>query len=101
MPRQYQNIHFQFLDSDGEVIQVGTVLVRDDRMVLDIPTQQGFAACLIPGAQVGHVCIGSNTLRGEHSPCIQAKWADLDGIFVGRWTEEGYACLFSLRLPHA
>jgi hypothetical protein len=99
MPRQYQNIQFQFLDGDGEVIQAGTVLVRDDSMVLDIPTQQGFAACLIPGEQVGHVFIGSNTLRGENSPHIQAKWADLDGIFVGIWIEEGFDCLFSFRLP--
>jgi hypothetical protein len=101
MPRHYQNIHFQLLDGDGEVLQGGPVLVRDDSLGLDMPTQQGFAACLIPGEQVGHVFIGRNTLRGENSPRMQATWADLDGTFVGRWTEEDYDCLCSCRLPRA
>jgi hypothetical protein len=70
-------------------------------MGLDIPTQQGCAAYLIPGAHVGHVFIGGNTLRGEHSPRMQAQGADLDGIFVGRWTAEGDDGLFSFRLPRA
>jgi hypothetical protein len=96
---QYQNIQFQFLDGDGELIQTGTVLVRDDNMVLDIPAQQGFAACLITGEQRGHIFIGSNTLRSESSPRILAKWADLGEIFVGIWIEDGYECLFSFRLP--
>ena len=59
MPMQYQNIQFQFLDGDGELIQTGTVLVRDDNMVLDIPAQQGFAACLITGEQTGHISSGA------------------------------------------
>ena len=77
------------------VIQAGSVLVRDDNMVLDIPAQQGFAACLIPGEQAEHVFTGRNTLRGEDSPRILAKWADLDGIFVGIWIEDSYDYTFA------
>jgi hypothetical protein len=70
-------------------------------MGLDIPTHQGCAAGLLPGAHVGHVFLGSHTLRGEHSPRRQAQGAALDGIFVGRGTAEGDAGLFAFRRPRA
>lgn len=97
--RRFDGIEFQFLSLDAAVTEAGSVAIRDDIMVIDIPQQRGGEACLVEGRLSGHVYVGENILRHEVPLRIEARWIDVGGIYAGTWLEEGTELFFSFRLP--
>jgi len=93
--RRYENVLFEFPSDDMR----GTVLVRDNEMVLDIPEQEGLAPCLIIGKREGQIFRGKNDIRDEYALSISAAWCDFGEVFAGVWLEEGNELLFLFRLP--
>jgi hypothetical protein len=77
----------------------GTVIVRKGEMVIDIPEQDGLAAALVVGKQVGNIFRGSNDIRDEDALAINASWCYFGEAYAGIWIEEGNELLFSFRLP--
>ena len=98
-PKRYDDVEFEFINSDSHDSQTGSVLVGDTRMVIDIPEPAEFQPCCIEGQLTGLIFSGRNTLRHENPRQIQARWVDLGDRFVGVWIEEGIEYLFSFRLP--
>ncbi len=96
---RYDDVEFDFLNSETAATYSGVVMVRGDTMVLDIASQHGAAAILVEGHLNGHIYSGSNTLRREDAAKVNAKWTELGDIFVGVWIEQGLEYLFSFRLP--
>ena len=99
MVKRFDNIHFRFLSADDDSVLKGTVLVRDDNMILEIQDPNGASPYLIIGTPRKHFFEGNNQgVQGEHNP-VEAKWAELDGIYLGLWVEDSYDYFFSFQLP--
>jgi hypothetical protein len=96
VPRSRDNVTFHFVNANEDTSLTGTVLVRQGQMVLDIPG--GGGPYLIVGEAIGHHYEGTNTVRGVCSP-VNARWADVGGMFVGVWFENAEEFLFSFELP--
>jgi len=82
---RYDDVEFDFLNTESAATYTGTVVVRGEAMVLDLPAQEGAAPILIEGRANGHIYGGVNTLRREDSVRVNAKWTQLGDIFVGVW----------------
>ncbi len=93
--RCYKNVLFEFPSDDLR----GTVIVRGNQMVIEIPEQKGFFPSLVQGELDGHVFRGSNNIRGDNALSISASWCDFGEVFAGVWIEEGNEMLFLFRLP--
>jgi|AGTN01.1.fsa_nt_gi hypothetical protein len=93
--KRHDNVSFWFLGAGEDEDLRGSVVVRDEEMVLDIPDGDG--PYLIAGKKSGHVFAGSNSIRSV-SNNVAARWADIGGRFVGTWVEEGSEYLFAFRL---
>ena len=63
--KRFDDVHFQFLGPDTDLDLTGSVLLRTESMVIDIPAQNGYDPCLIERHLAGHVYSGSNTLSHE------------------------------------
>ena len=87
---------FHFLGFNEDSHLPGTVLLRDGVMVLDIPG--GCGPYLIKGKTRGHAFEGTNENSNRGKARVEAKWADVGGIYVGRWIEDDYEYLFSFEL---
>src|SRR5438045_305625 len=92
------NVTFHFVNANEDSYLTGTVVVRPGQMVLDIPG--GYGPYLIVGEAIGHHYEGTNTVRGPCTP-VNARWADVGGMFVGVWFENAEEFLFSFELPDA
>ncbi len=92
---RYTNVIFEFPADDMQ----GTVVIRDDAMVIEIPEQNGLAAALVIGNKDGHIYCGQNDLRDEYALSISAKWCNFGEVYAGVWIEEGNELLFKFRLP--
>jgi hypothetical protein len=99
LPQRFDDVEFEFLSMDAALTATGTVAIRPDGIVIDIPGQDTTHACLIEGHLTGHVYIGSNTLKQEEPLRIDARWADLGNCFVGIWIEQGIDYFFRFNLP--
>jgi hypothetical protein len=93
--RRYENVLFEFPDDDMQ----GTVVVRGNEMVLDIPEQNGLAAALIVGKREGQIFRGKSDVRDKDALKISAAWCDFGEVFAGVWLEEDNELLFLFRLP--
>jgi hypothetical protein len=93
--RRFDNVLFEFPSDDMR----GTVLMRGDEMVLEIPEQDGLAPCLIVGKRDGQIFRGRNGIRDEYALSISAAWCNFGEVFAGVWVEEGNELLFLFRLP--
>ena len=94
-PGRYNNVLFEFPKDDMR----GTVMIRDDAMVIELPGQNGLAPALVVGKPAGHLYRGSNQIRDEYALSISASWCDFGETFAGIWIEEGDEMLFKFRLP--
>lgn len=92
-PQQWKTT-LHFLGTNEETYLPGTVLLRDGEMVLDIPGGSG--PYLIVGRVRENAFAGVNTGRGRAN--VEAKWANVGGMYVGSWIEDGYEYLFSFEL---
>ncbi|GIW81589.1 MAG: hypothetical protein KatS3mg105_3396 [Gemmatales bacterium] len=92
------DVQFHFLGANEDSLLTGSVLVRPGEMVLDIPG--GYGPYLIVGAAHGHRYEGVSSIRGK-SNRVEARWADVGGMYVGVWHEDGEEYLFSFELPEA
>lgn len=99
LPQRFDDVEFEFLSMDEALAATGTVAIRPDVMIIDIPGQDTTHACLVEGHLTGHVYIGSNTLRQEEPLRIHARWADLGNCFAGIWIEEGIDYFSRFQLP--
>jgi hypothetical protein len=92
----HKNVDFHFLGPDTDENLPGTVIHRRNDMVIKIPG--GFGPYSIVGELKGNVYAGENS-DDDRRYDVEAKWADLGGIYVGEWLEGGYQYLFSFVLP--
>src|SRR5437868_5158709 len=97
-PIKHEGVRFHFLGAKEDSELVGTVLLRDGEMVLDIPSSNG--PYLLHGKSHGHRFEGTTIVPGKSNP-VEARWADVGRMYVGIWIEEGYDYLFSFELPSA
>lgn len=97
--QRFDDVEFEFFSMDEALTATGTVAVRPNAMVIDIPGQETTHACLVEGHLAGHVFAGRNTIRQEVPLRIEARWADLGDWFAGIWVEEGKDYLFRFHLP--
>ncbi len=98
MTKRHEKVEIRFLSSDDDIVLIGTVLLRDSNMVLDIQDPNGAGPYLIVGKHRNHFFEGTNSAHGAVQN-VKAKWAELDGTYVGLWVENGYEYLFSFHLP--
>ena len=96
---RYDDVLFEFYNDNTSVEQHGTVIIRSDAMVLDIPEQDGIAAALVIGRPHGTHFRGSNSSRDPNAVEADARWADLGDVFAGVWQDENDDLLFKFHLP--
>jgi hypothetical protein len=94
-PRKYDEVLFQFLSMDDRGELRGTILIRDNQMVIDIP-QNGVSTFVIVGSNQEGFYEGHNSTKG--APRVHAHWTKFGPIFAGRWVEDRVEYLFSFRL---
>lgn len=96
-PKRYEEIGFHFLSALEDTTLTGSVLIREHEMVLDIRDPRGASTYLIVGKSLGTYFKGVNS---DHASAIQieASWADLGGLYVGLWVENGEEFMFSFGL---
>lgn len=99
LPQRFDDVEFEFLSMEVALTVTGTVAIRPEVMVIDIPSQDMTPAYLVEGHLTGHVYIGRNTLQREEPLRIDARWVDLGDCFVGIWIEEGIDYFFRFNLP--
>jgi hypothetical protein len=98
---RYDGVVFEFYNSDTDLEQRGTVIIRAEDMALEIPEQDGYAAATVIGKPLGHYFRGGNSSRKADALRVDARWADLGELFAGTWQDEDYDLLFRFRLPRA
>jgi len=99
---RYEDIQIQFLSAGGTVIEVkASVLLREDEMVIDIPSQPSSGPNLVRGKKADHFFAGVDSLEHEIQVNIVARWSLLGDVYVGIWVEEGVEYLFSFRVPRS
>jgi len=96
---RYEGVEFVFYNDSTDLLQKGTVLIRDDAMVLEIPEQDGYPHVLIVGKPQSHYFRGSNTSREKNALPVDARWADVGNMFVGSWQDNDYDLIFYFELP--
>ena len=94
--KKYAQVEIEFSD-EAPVAYEGTVVLRGNEMVIDIPGNDGKTRYLIVGKPVTYFYQGVNS-AGELMPKVLAKWAKLGTVFVGQWIEGGQEFLFSFKL---
>lgn len=96
---RYENVVFEFHNSNDSREFRGTVVIREDAMVLEIPKQDRYAESLVVGKPQTHFFRGSNSSRAPDALSCDARWADLGDLFAGTWQDDDYDSLFTFRLP--
>jgi hypothetical protein len=91
-----QKVDVRFVCADEDEILPGTVVVRDDAMALEVYSIYGPYS--VHGRRRNHWFEGENTAPTRQND-VHAKWADVGGVFVGIWIEDGWEYLFSFRIP--
>jgi hypothetical protein len=90
---RHEKVDFRFVCDKDDVIRCGTVIVRDDGMILTVPFASGQGSFEINGEQRGHWFDGADRKND-----VTARWADVGGTFVGWWLEGLSEYLFKFRL---
>jgi len=96
---RYDGVLFEFYNDDTSLELRGTVVIREDAMVVEIPEQDNIAESLIVGKPRGHYFQGSNSSRDPDTLAAVACWADLGEAFAGTWQDDNDDLLFTFRLP--
>lgn len=95
---RHDNVQFEFLSAGDEpVASRGTVIVRQDEMVLEVedPDERPY---LIKGKRRQGFWAGRHEGLPGDVP-VEAKWTRLDDIFIGTWLQKGIDYVFMFRLP--
>jgi hypothetical protein len=93
----YEQVEFQFLSLTEADTLLGTVLLRESEMVIDIQEDDGTTVYLIRGKSFKHFFEGANS-AGSSMPRARARWVGFGREYVGKWIEGGQEYLFSLEL---
>ncbi len=96
-PKRYDGVVFRFYHPDDNVLLNGSVIVRANKMVIDICDPDSESPYLIDGELHENFYSGTNSAVGGTSE-VAAKWAKLGNIYVGLWIELGSDYLFSFEL---
>jgi hypothetical protein len=96
----YDNVSFEFLSAGDEPGTLhGTVIIRDNGMVLEVE---------LPGDRpyVIHGEARDGFFEGVHQGLVgdvpvHAKWTRLDTIWIGTWLEDLIEYLFTFQLADA
>lgn len=88
-------VEFRFLTEDEQYHLRGTALHRDGQMVLACPGDEEIEEdpfCIVgrPEGRSDHRWFAG---RGDG---IDARWAEIDGIYVGLWIQDDTEYLFSV-----
>lgn len=96
----YRDVQFHWLSSEEEAEVRGTVQVRPGEMVIEITdrTRVDGPYTLVGRRRGGAYVASSNIAQHPASP-VAAKWAEVDGDYVGLWVEDGTDYMFRFRLP--
>jgi hypothetical protein len=92
---RHDNVDFHFLGAEEDSNLIGTVIIRDREMVLDIPG--GYGPYVLVGKACKHWFEGENIVSSRRYDTA-ARWADVGGTYIGTWVEHGWDYLFSFRL---
>jgi hypothetical protein len=92
----YKDVRFLTLGIREAFERKGTVLIRDNEMVLDIPNPEG--DILLIGRLVGHVYSATEKNPPGIEP-VNARWAKIGDCYVGTWIEGHMDFLFTFSLP--
>jgi hypothetical protein len=91
---RHEYVNFQFFGAEESELP-GTVIIRGNEMVLDIPG--GYGPYLIIGIAREHWYEGTNSAHGRNQN-VSAAWARIGEIYLGRWIEGGYEYFFKFEL---
>ncbi len=99
--RRRQNVQIRWLyDGEDSDVLEAQVLIRDtpsgEEMVVDVEDPEADSPYHMVGRRPpGRSCfVATNTAR-DRTADVWASWAEIDGEWVGRWTEAGCTSLFS------
>jgi hypothetical protein len=95
---RHEHVDFHFLGKDEDSNLSGTVIIRDCKMVLEIPGGDG--PYLLVGEASQHWFEGQNSAHDRQYD-VTASWANVGERYVGIWVEDGWEYLFSFRLGTA
>lgn len=99
MPKRYDDILFDFISHAEECsgVLLGSVLFRENEMVLDIQDEKALAPYLIIGKYENNYYQGRNSDQ-KMGRSVEAAWAKIDKTYVGTWVEDGIDYLFSFKI---
>lgn len=98
--RRYDNVPFEFLSAGDEpTVSGGTAIVREEGMVLEVEWP-GDRPYLIEGKRCRGFWAGCHKGFPGDVP-VEAKWIQLNDIFIGIWVEDGIDYTFTLHLARA
>lgn len=90
-PTQFADVFFEFVSAaHGPLTGRGTVIVRDDAMVLEIDST-GTTYHLL-----GRPCEHHFVARSSD---VLAQWASIGDAYIGKWVEDGEVWVFYFNLP--
>ena len=96
--KQHDSVRFTFLAEGSAEECLGVVIERGAEMVLEVVDDEGTVT--VVGLESGRHYEGRGEVRRGESPRdVVARWANMDRVCVGRWTENGTDYLFSFDLP--
>ena len=96
--QRHDNVRFEFLGGDDALVALrGTVIVRDDEMVLEVECRDDRPYSIRGTPRRGFFIGRHEGLPGDVA--VEAKWTRLDDIFIGTWVEGGMDYVFKFRLP--
>jgi hypothetical protein len=93
----YANVHFQFVSEEDEpVSSIGTVIIRDDEMVLEVPLPGDLPYVIVGKLRNGYY-EGVHVGQPGDVP-VAAKWVRLAHVWIGTWLEQDIEYLFKFEL---
>lgn len=96
--KRHLDVRFEFLSAcDKPRILRGTVVLRDNEMVLDVELPGDRPYC-IKGKERGGYFEGVHDGLADDVP-VHAKWTRLDKAWIGKWVEGGIDWFFTFELP--
>lgn len=101
VPITHKGVPFEFLTATDDPLSVlGTVLVRDQEMVLEVDCPGDPRPYTIVGKAVGSFFAGPHKgIPGDIN--VYARWADLGDEYAGIWVEEASSGSSGLPSPDA
>lgn len=98
MANSFENMTFEFFSArEGAEECVGTVIIRDPEMILEVDCGDERPYTIV-GHRQGDAFVGAHQGQ-EGDESVHVEWTQLGGEWVGIWTQEGTRYLFAFMLP--